>query len=119
MALRTLEKGGAELTNPYPKFEEIGDYVEGNISGFVTDDFGNKRIQIFKGFEEETGEPKYQLLPSHANLKQYYDQLDEGVWVRIELKKVIKSKNPEYADKNIYKVQVDDDKYVEFGDDEE
>lgn len=115
MAFKTLEKGGQELTNPYPKFEEIGDYVEGNISDFIIDDYGNKRIELYKGFDEESGEDKYQTLPAHSDLKGYYSQLNIGDYVHIELVKIIKSNNPEYSDKMKYIVQVDEEKAVEFG----
>lgn len=114
MALRTLDKGGAELTNPYPRFEEIGDYVEGNICGFTIDDYDNKRIEIYKGEDAETGEVKTQLLPSAADLRKYYSQLKVGDWIRVEFVKVIPSNNEAYADKKIFKVQVDDDKFLEF-----
>ena len=113
MAFKTLEKGGTELTNPYPRFEEIGDYVEGNICGFTEDDYGNKRIELYKG-EDEDGEVKTQLLPANADLKKYYSQLKVGDYVRIEFVKIIPSDNENYSDKKIFKVQLDDSRFVEF-----
>ena len=116
MALRTLEKGGQELSGMYPKFEEIGDYVEGNFLGLAVDDYNNKRIEIWKGNDEETGDAITQQLPALADLKRYYTQLEKGMWVHIEFVKVIPSNNENFADKKIFKVQVDDELAVEFGD---
>lgn len=114
MALRTLEKGGQELTGTYPRFDEIGDYVEGNFLGFEEDDYNNKRIVLYKGVDEETGEAKTQMLPAVADLKRYYGQLEKGMWLHIELVKTIPSNNENYSDKKIFKVQADEEKDVVF-----
>lgn len=119
MVLRTLEKGGQELTGGFPRFEEIGDYCKGNFMGLELDDYDNERIVLWKGNDEETGEAKTQMLPAAADLKRYYDQLNLGDFLIITFVKVIKSKNEEYSDKKIFKVQVDDEKAVEFGDGED
>lgn len=113
MAFKTLEKGASELGNMYPRFDEIGDYVEGNICAFVDDDYGNKRIEIYKG-EYDDGEIKTQLLPAYADLKKYYSQLKVGDYVRIEFIKSIPSNNENYSDKKIFKVQVDASRFLEF-----
>lgn len=117
MAFITLEKGASELTNMYPRFDEIGDFVEGNFLGIAEDDFGKKRIELYKG-EDEDGELLMQVLPAHADLRKYYSQLNRGDYIRVELVKIIPSNNENYSDKRIYKVQVDPDRAVEFGDDE-
>ena len=114
MAFRTLEKGAEELSGMFPRFEEIGDYVEGNICDFTVDDYGNKRMEIYKGQNSQTGEAITQLLPSAADLKKYYGQLKVGDYVKIEFVKSIPSNNENYADKKIFKVMVDDDRYQEF-----
>lgn len=119
MALRTLEKGGQELTNSYPKFEEIGDYVEGNFLGFEIDDYNNKRITLWKGNDEETGEAITQMLPAVADLKRYYGQLERGMWLHIEFVKTIPSNNENYSDKKIFKVQADEERDVVFDEGEE
>lgn len=119
MALRTLEKGGQKLTGLYPRFDEIGDYVEGHFLGLEEDDYGNERISLWLGNDEETGEAKTQLLPSTADLRRYYGQLERGMWLHIELAKTIPSNNENYGDKKIFKVQADEDKDVVFGDEEE
>lgn len=119
MAIRTLEKGGQELTGAYPRFDEIGDYVEGNFLGFETDDYNNKRITLWKGNDEETGEAITQMLPAVADLKRYYGQLERGMWLHIELVKTIPSNNENYSDKKIFKVQADEERDVVFDEGEE
>ena len=113
MAFKTLEKGGEELTNPYPRFDEIGDYVEGNICAFIVDDYGNKRIELYKG-EDADGEIKTQVLPALADLRKYYSQLKVGDYIRVEFVKVIPSNNENYSDKKLFKVQVDASRFLEF-----
>ena len=111
MAFVELEQEPSAAEGLYPRFDEIGDFVEGNISGFIVDDYNNKRIELWK---EIDGEDSYQILPSHADLKKYYNKLQVGDYVRIELKKIIPSTNPEYNDKKIYKVLVDKERFLEF-----
>lgn len=121
MALRTLEKGAEKLTGMYPKFDSIGDYVEGNFYELSTDDFDNERIVLWVGVDDETGENKYQWLPAAADLRKYYSQLQQGMWIKISLKKIIPSNNEQYNDKQIFLVQADEELDVVFseGDDEE
>ena len=117
MAFKELEAGAVELDGMYPKFDEIGDYVEGNFMGLEEGDYG-KQIVIYKGNDEE-GEPITQTLPSHKSLRKYYSQLKMGDYIKVELIKIIKSTNEKYSDKNIYKIYVDEDRAVEFGEGEE
>lgn len=119
MVRRTLEKGAEELTNQYPRFEEIGDYVEGNFLEFAENDYNNKRIVLYKGNDEETGEAITQMLPAAADLKKYYSQLKPGMWLHIEFAKVIPSNNENYSDKKIFRVDVDDELDVEFAEGDE
>ena len=119
MALRTLEKGAEKLTGMYPKFEGIGDYVEGNFFELAEDDYGNERIVLWLGNDEETGEDKFQWLPAAADLRKYYTQMVRGMWVKISFKKIIPSNNEQYNDKQIFLVQANEELDVEFGDDEE
>ena len=119
MAWETVEKGAERLMNMYPKFEEIGDYVEGNFLGLGDDDFGNKRIELYIGEDEETGEAKTQQLPPAADLRKYYNKLNRGEYVKVEFVKVIPSNDERFADKKIFKVMVDHSRDVEFGDEEE
>ena len=119
MAVRTLDKGGQELMGAFPKFEEIGDYVEGHFLEFVIDDWDNKCVVLYKGEDEETGEAKTQKLPPAADLRRYYNQFERGMWLHIEFAKVIPSNNEKYSDKKIFLVQADEERDVEFGDAED
>jgi len=118
MVWETVEKGAERLMGMYPKFEEIGDYVEGNFSGIVEDDYGNRRIELYIG-QDEYDEPKYQHLPPAADLRKYYEKLNRGEYVKVEFVKVIPSNSEDFADKKIFKVMVDHSRDVEFGDEEE
>ena len=118
MAWETIEKGAEELTGMYPKFDEIGQYVEGNFMGLEVDDYNNQRILIYKGTDAED-ELITQLLPAAADLKRYYSKLNKGDYVRIEFVKAIPSNNENYSDKKIFKVQVDHSRDVEFGDEDD
>lgn len=118
MVWETVEKGAERLMNMYPKFEEIGDYVEGNFTGLVEDDYGNQRIELYLG-QDEDDIPKYQHLPPAADLRKYYQRLNRGEYVKVEFVKVIKSNDEKFNDKKIFKVMVDHSRDVEFGDGEE
>ena len=117
MAFVEVEKGSCELEETYPKFDEIGDYVEGNFMGFENGDFG-KQIIIYKG-EDEYGEPITQILPSHKNLRKYYSQIKKGDYIKVELVKILPARSENYGDIKFYKVYVDPDRAVEFEDEEE
>ena len=119
MAWEVVEKGAERLIGMYPRFEEIGDYVEGNFMGIEDDDYGNRRITLYIGEDEETGEAKTQQLPPAADLRKYYDKLHLGEYVKIEFIKVIPSNSEKFADKKIFKVLVDHSRDVEFGGEEE
>ena len=118
MAWEIVEKGAERLTNEYPRFEEIGDYCEGNFVGLEEDDYGNMRIVLYLGTDDDD-EPKYQYLPSSADLRKYNEKLHRGEYVRVEFAKIIPSNSEKYADKKIFKVMVDHSKDVEFGEGEE
>ena len=113
MAFEKLEAGATELDGEYPKFDEIGDYVEGNFMGLEQGDYG-KQIVIWKGNDPETGLAITQTLPSHKSLKKYYNKLTLGDYIKVELVKIIPSTNEKYSDKKIYDVYVDPDRAVEF-----
>lgn len=91
----------------------IGTEIEGNIIEFREDNYGHDRIVLELSNEEEI------TLPSHSDLRQYNNKLNIGDYIRVTLSNIKKSNNPDYADKNIYKVEVDPDQYVEYEDQEE
>ena len=112
MAFKEVEKGPEEFGR-YWNPEEVGDIIEGNIYNFVTDDYGNKRIDLYRG-EDEDGEPVMCMLPAHADLKRVYVNLERGDYIRVELIKLIEPKGKSQYPKRIYKVMVDDDRKVEW-----
>ena len=120
MAFREVEKGPEEI-GAFWKPTQVGDVVEGNIYEFTESTFeGRKQVQInlYLG-EDEDGESIMTLLPSHADLKRAYVNLKVGDYIRVEVTDKIeptgKSKYPKY----IYKVLVDDDRFVEWNDPED
>ena len=119
MAIRDVEIGPEEIGD-YWNPEKVGDKIEGNIYEFAKSMFKGKkqvRINLYRGVDEND-EPIMTLLPSHAHLKRYYVNLERGDYIIVT---VIEVKQP--TDENgepkgyprlKYKVQVDDDKKVEW-----
>lgn len=106
MAFETLKSTGIDGEYWIPN--TIGQEIEGNIIDFEEDDYGKLRIVLQLENEEEI------KLPSHADLVQYNNKLNVGDYIRLTLRDIKKSKNPDYADKNLYKVEVDKDRCVEY-----
>lgn len=90
-----------------------GQQIEGNIVEFLEDQYEKTQVLLELENEEQI------TLPGHADLQNKYNKLSEGDYIRITLRDIKKSKNPEYADKNIYKVEVDPDRKVEYETQEE
>jgi hypothetical protein len=115
MAFREVEKGPEEI-GAYWKPTQVGDAVEGNIYEFAESMYNNRKqvqINLYLG-EDENGEPIMTLLPSHADLKRAYVNLKVGDYIRVEVvNKIEPTGNSQYP-KFIYKVLVDDDKFVEW-----
>lgn len=118
MALREVEKAPEEKgIPPYWKPEQIGDKIEGNIYEFDESLFNGKqqvRINLYCG-EDEDGEPIMSLLPAHADLKRTYVNLKVGDFIVVEAVDKIQTENMNYP-KWIYKVLVDDDRFVTWDD---
>ena len=115
MAFREVEKGPEEI-GAYWKPEKVGDFVEGNIYEFAESTYeGRKQVQInlYLG-EDEKGEPIMTLLPSHADLKRAYVNLQVGDYIRVEVVEKIEPRGKSQYPKFIYKVLVDDDRFVEW-----
>ena len=115
MAFKEVEKGPEEYGR-YWNADEIGTAIEGNIYKFVTDDYGNKRIDLYLG-EDEDGSAILCMLPAHADLKRHYVNLERGDYIRVELVELIPPKKEGGYPKRIYKVLVDDERKVEWPDD--
>lgn len=110
MSLKDVE-GDAEEQYWNPK--EIGESVEGNLCAWLKDQYGNK-IGVLESTDDEGNEVKL-ILPSHKDLRRFYKRLNIGDYILVKLvglKPIKKSKHK----KRLYKVFVDDDKYVDYDD---
>lgn len=116
MAFEEIEKGPEEHGR-YWNPEEVGDKIEGNIYDFVTDDYGNKRIDLYLG-TDENDEPIMCMLPAHADLKRYYVNLERGDMIQVTLVKLIEPKGKSKYPKRLYKVLVDSERKVEWPEDD-
>ena len=116
MAFEEVEKG-PEQYGRYWNPEEVGDAVEGNIYKFVTDDYGNKRIDLYLG-QDEDDEAMLTMLPAHADLKRVYVNLERGDYIRVELTKLIPPRKENGYPKRIYKVLKDSERKVAWPDDD-
>lgn len=119
MVLREVEKGPEEV-GAYWKPQEVGDKVEGNIFEFAESNFnGRKQVQInlYLG-EDENGNPQMTLLPSHADLKRTYRNLNRGDYIVVEVVDKIEPRGNSQYPKFIYKVLVDDERKVEWSEEE-
>lgn len=112
MAFREVEKGPEEVGR-YWNADNVGDVVEGNIYKFVQDDYGNTRIDLYLG-QDENDQPILTMLRAHADLKRHYVNLNRGDYIRVELTKLIPPKKENGYPKRIYKVLIDDDRKVEW-----
>ena len=62
MAFKKVEKGPEEVGR-YWNPEEVGDEITGHIYKFVTDDYGNKRIDLYLGtMKTEQNSQCFQLM---------------------------------------------------------
>ena len=112
MAFEEVEVGPEEV-GKYWNPEEVGQSIEGNIYGFTTDNYNNKRIELYLGLDEDD-EPITTILPAHAHLKRYYVNLNEGDYIKVELTKLIPPKGDDKYPKRIYKVLKDVERGVEW-----
>lgn len=114
MAFKEVEKAPEEEFIPkFWKPEKVGDAIEGNIYDFEESVYNGKKqvqIKLYCG-EDEEGESIMSLLPSHADLKRTYVNLNRGDYIRVEAIDKIQSENMDWP-KWIYKVLVDDEKKV-------
>ena len=112
MAFEEVEKGPEEFGRCWNP-EEIGDQIEGNIYDFVVDSYGNKRIDLYLGSDEDD-EPIMCMLPAHADLKRYYRNLERGDMIQVTLVKLIEPRKEGQYPKRIYKLLKDDSQKVEW-----
>ena len=112
MAFEEVAKGPEEVGR-YWNPDQVGDVVEGNIYLFKNDDYGNKRIDLYLG-QDENDEAILTMLPAHADLKRTYVNLERGDYIRVELIKLIPPKKENGYPKRIYKVLKDPERKVEW-----
>lgn len=111
MAFEEVEIG-QEPFSLYWKPQSIGDYIEGNVYDFEEDDYGHERMLLYKG--EEDGDLLITTLPSHGNLRRYHENLKVGDYIRITVTDIKEPSKEGYSPVNIYKVQKDKDRFLEF-----
>ena len=116
MAFKEVEKGPEEVGR-YWNPEKVGDEITGHIYKFVTDDYRNKRIELYLG-QDEDDEARLTMLPAHADLKRHYVNLERGDYICVKLTKLIPPKKENGYPKRIYKVLVDPDEKVTWPDDD-
>ena len=117
MVFKEVEKGPQEMGR-YWNPEEVGDEITGHIYKFVNDDYGNKRIDLYLGQDDED-EAILCMLPAHADLKRTYVNLERGDFINVKLTKLIPPKKENGYPKRIYKVLVDPDEKVTWPDDDD
>lgn len=113
MGLIDVEIGPKEIGD-YWNPEKVGDKVEGNIYEFEESMYNNKkqvRINLYLG-RDENDEAIMTLLPSHAHLKRYYVNLQEGDYIVVTVKDIIKPKKDGDFPRYKYRVQVDPERKV-------
>ena len=77
----------------------------------------NPRPSKSKLYEDD--EAILTMLPAHADLKRTYVNLNRGDYIRVELTELIPPRKEGGYPKRSYKVLVDEDRKVEWPDDED
>ena len=84
------------------------------LKGVTAEDFTNYKLpSLF-----ESDEAILTMLPAHADLKRTYTNLNRGDFIHVEVTEIIPPKKEGGYPKRIYKVLVDDDRKVEWPDDD-
>lgn len=115
MAFEDVEEAMDKYWNP----ENIGDDIEGNFYEVVKDKWGNKRIVLDMGDDEE-GHLMTTMLPSHSQLQRFIPKLEIGDYIRVELAKIIEptpeqlEEDPKRKPAMIYKVQKDPERAIDY-----
>ena len=117
MAFEKVEKGPEEVGR-YWNPEQVNDEIEGNIYDFVIDDYGNKRIDLYMG-EDEEGQALMTMLPAHADLKRTYVNLERGDYIKVKLIELIPPRKENGYPKRIYEVLKDSDRNVTWPEDDD
>ena len=116
MAFEDVQEAVDKYWNP----KEIGDNVEGNVYKIDKDQWNNDRIVLDLG-DDENGNMMSTTLPAHAQLQRFVPNLGIGDYIRVtlvELKAPSKEqleKDPDRKPTNIYKVQKDHERAIDYG----
>jgi len=117
MAFEDVEE--VSTVGKYWNPEKIGDNIEGNVYDIKKDQWDNDRIVLDLG-DDENGNLITTMLPGHAQLQNFVPNLLVGDYIRVELVKQIPpteeqlAKNPKRSPTNIYKVQKDPERAVDY-----
>lgn len=118
MAFEDVEEQEVDV-GKYWAPKNVKDSIEGNVYGFEKDQWGNKRIVLDLG-DDENGEVILTTLPGHAHLKRFIPNLETGDYIRVELVKLLEpseddlAKDPNRSATRIYKVQKDPEKKIDY-----
>lgn len=64
------------------KPEMVGENLEGWVTGYADDDFGNKRMEL-----KDTDGDLY-WLPAHKGIKKYYNKVRKGDYIKVEVENI-------------------------------
>ena len=109
----------AATVDKYWNPEEVKEAIEGNVYEIQKDNWGNKRIVLDLGDDEE-GNMMKTTLPAHAHLQSFIPNLKIGDYIRVELKELVDpapeqlEKDPARKPTRKYRVQKDPDKALEY-----
>lgn len=111
MAFEDVE--AEEVIGKYWNPEKVGDNIEGNVFEIVKDQYGNDRIVLDMG-DDENGNIMTSQLPGHASLQRFVKNINIGDYIRVELVDIIPAKEEGRYDAKIYKVQKDPDRAQDY-----
>ena len=86
---------------------------KGNIAGDAKDQFGNRQIVLDRGTDEK-GNMQTTILPSHHNLRRYYNHINDGDYVRVTLVKIIPPKTKDKQPYRVYQMEIDPSRFKEY-----
>ncbi|WP_295594318.1 hypothetical protein [uncultured Methanobrevibacter sp.] len=89
---------------------EVGEFIEGLVVNEEHDSYGNLQI-VLKVGEDENGEDLLTTLPSHRNLRRFYNEIKGGDYIRVEVTKAVKLKGTDNI-MFVYKVGIDPERSI-------
>ena len=89
---------------------EVGEFIEGLVVNEENDSYGNLQI-VLKVGEDENGDDLLTTLPSHRNLRRFYNDIKGGDYIRVEVTKAVKLKGTDNI-MFVYKVGIDPERSI-------